>query len=78
MPEYLVRLVQVHESFRKAELEALAELAGVDIKFVHYLDDVSYSSLRGFLVDAIRGTTSIRGPSYTKLVGSVHIYTCFC
>ncbi|KAF2108519.1 S-adenosyl-L-methionine-dependent methyltransferase [Lophiotrema nucula] len=36
MPEYLVRLVQVHESFRKAELQALAEITGVGLGFVLY------------------------------------------
>ncbi|KAF2204616.1 tRNA guanosine-2'-O-methyltransferase [Delitschia confertaspora ATCC 74209] len=39
MPLYLVRFVQMHESFRKAELEALAELAGVEIEFVSYQKD---------------------------------------
>ncbi|OCL01319.1 tRNA guanosine-2'-O-methyltransferase TRM11 [Glonium stellatum] len=39
MPEYLVRLVQVHESFRKAELEALAELAGIEMEFISYSED---------------------------------------
>ncbi|KAI4164103.1 MAG: hypothetical protein LQ342_002339 [Letrouitia transgressa] len=34
--EYLVRLVQVHETFRRPELEALADLAGVDVEFVEY------------------------------------------
>jgi tRNA G10 N-methylase Trm11 len=41
MPEYLVRLVQVHESFRKAELLALAELAGVELDILKYSEDVS-------------------------------------
>ena len=40
MPEYLVRLVQVHESFRKAELEALAELTGVEMEIILYSEDV--------------------------------------
>lgn len=40
MPDYLVRLVQVHESFRKAELLAVAEIAGVDIEIVEYNDAV--------------------------------------
>lgn len=41
MPLYLVRLVQVYESFRKAELEALADLAGIPLEFVSYDEDVS-------------------------------------
>lgn len=39
MPEYLVRLVQVHESFRKTELEALAELTGVEMEIILYSED---------------------------------------
>ncbi|KAL8755195.1 MAG: hypothetical protein Q9199_003829 [Rusavskia elegans] len=34
--EYLVRFVQMHESFRKAELEAMADLYGVNMDFLHY------------------------------------------
>jgi tRNA G10 N-methylase Trm11 len=45
MPEYLVRLVQVHESFRKAELQALADLAGTDLEFVKYDEDVSAQAM---------------------------------
>jgi hypothetical protein len=41
---YLIRLVQVHESFRKPELEALALLGGVKLEFVEYSPNVS----RGF------------------------------
>jgi tRNA (guanine10-N2)-methyltransferase len=40
MPEYLVRLAQVHESFRKAELEALAELTGIKMEIILYSEDV--------------------------------------
>jgi tRNA G10 N-methylase Trm11 len=40
MPTYLVRLAQAHESFRKVELQALADLAGVDLEFVKYEEDV--------------------------------------
>ncbi|CAL8583864.1 hypothetical protein XPA_009478 [Xanthoria parietina] len=34
--DYLVRFVQLHESFRKAELEALADLYGINMDFLHY------------------------------------------
>jgi tRNA (guanine10-N2)-methyltransferase len=34
--EYVIRFAQVHESFRRAEIEALATLAGVDVEFVWY------------------------------------------
>ena len=40
MPEYLVRLAQIHESFRKAELQALADLAETNIDLVRYDEDV--------------------------------------
>jgi tRNA (guanine10-N2)-methyltransferase len=38
--EYLIRLIQVHETFRKPELEALATLAQVKLEFVHYDPEV--------------------------------------
>ena len=41
MPQYLVRLAQAHESFRKVELQALADVAGVKLEFVKYEEDVS-------------------------------------
>lgn len=41
MPEYLVRFVQLHESFRQAELQALADVADVAIEFVKYNEEVS-------------------------------------
>ncbi|KAL8854529.1 MAG: hypothetical protein Q9221_000564 [Calogaya cf. arnoldii] len=34
--EFLVRFVQVHETFRKAELEAMADLYGIKMEFLHY------------------------------------------
>lgn len=43
MKEYLVRFAQVHESFRKAELFALAEIAGAQLEIVEYQEDVSGS-----------------------------------
>ncbi|KAJ4330305.1 hypothetical protein N0V95_010079, partial [Ascochyta clinopodiicola] len=46
MPLYLVRLAQIHESFRKAELGALAELAGVELEIVEYDDDSPYCIVR--------------------------------
>lgn len=38
--EYLIRFAQVHESFRKAEIEALAALVGVNVEFLVYTEDV--------------------------------------
>ena len=44
MPNYLVRFVQMHESFRIAELKALAKIAGVEIKVLKYDEDVGEKS----------------------------------
>lgn len=41
MPQYLVRLAQAHESFRRVELQALADVAGISLQFVKYEEDVS-------------------------------------
>jgi tRNA G10 N-methylase Trm11 len=43
MKEYLVRLAQIHESFRTAELRALAVMAGTKMEIVRYDDDVGVS-----------------------------------
>jgi tRNA (guanine10-N2)-methyltransferase len=40
MAEYLIRLVQVHESFRKPEILALAALANVNIEVLSYSECV--------------------------------------
>ncbi|KAI4646208.1 uncharacterized protein J4E79_010717 [Alternaria viburni] len=42
MPQYLVRLAQAHESFRKVELQALADISGVPLHFVKYEEDSPY------------------------------------
>ncbi|RAL17237.1 putative histone deacetylase SIR2 [Aspergillus homomorphus CBS 101889] len=34
--EYLIRFAQVHESFRQPEIQALADLAGIDLEFIYY------------------------------------------
>lgn len=41
--EYLIRFIQMHESFRKPETEALADLAGLEIEWIYYSEDVSHS-----------------------------------
>ena len=38
--DYLIRFVQVHESFRRPEIEALAVLANVNVEFLHYSEIV--------------------------------------
>jgi tRNA G10 N-methylase Trm11 len=50
MPTYLVRLAQAHESFRKVELQALADLARITLEFLKYDEDVGNfkSTMRSF------------------------------
>jgi hypothetical protein len=38
--EYLIRLAQMHETFRRPELESLAELHNVDLEILEYSDEV--------------------------------------
>lgn len=46
-----MRLAQIHESFRTAELRALAVMAGTEIEIVRYDDDVGVSLFSPFLFD---------------------------
>lgn len=39
--EYLIRLAQIHESFRQPEVQAVATLLGVDLEFISYEKYVS-------------------------------------
>jgi tRNA G10 N-methylase Trm11 len=50
MPTYLIRLAQAHESFRKVELQALAELAGVELEFIKYEENVGNSICQFIIV----------------------------
>ena len=43
--DYLVRFVQVHESFRRPELEALAALANVHVELLTYSERVGFPSM---------------------------------
>ena len=45
MSEYLIRLAQEHDSFRQPELQALATLAGIDLEFIFYDQNVCYTSI---------------------------------
>lgn len=40
LTDYLIRFVQVHETFRKPEIEALAVLADVNVEFLFYSEYV--------------------------------------
>jgi tRNA (guanine10-N2)-methyltransferase len=39
--EFLIRFTHVHETFRLAEIKALAELGNIDLEIVSYEADVS-------------------------------------
>lgn len=41
--EYMIRFLQVHETFRLAEIQALATLEGINLEIVSYNIDVSHS-----------------------------------
>lgn len=44
--DYLVRLAQVHEDFRKAELQASADLSGIEVEFRVYSQYVRHYLIR--------------------------------
>jgi hypothetical protein len=44
MMEYMIRFTQVHETFRLAEIEALAVLEGIKLEVLSYSPSVSFSS----------------------------------
>lgn len=41
--DYLIRFIQMHETFRKPETDALADLAGLSIEWLSYSEDVCHS-----------------------------------
>ncbi|KAF2668033.1 RNA methylase [Microthyrium microscopicum] len=46
MPDYLIRLAQAHETFRKPELESLAELLDIRLEFLEYSPDSPHCLVR--------------------------------
>lgn len=44
--DYLIRFVQIHETFRRPEIEALAILANVNIEFLSYTQDVRLGAMQ--------------------------------
>ncbi|PGH18553.1 hypothetical protein AJ79_00332 [Helicocarpus griseus UAMH5409] len=44
--EYLIRFVQVHESFRKSEIEALATLVGTNVEFLTYSENTPFAIVK--------------------------------
>lgn len=59
---YLIRLAQVHETFRRPELEALAALMAVEVTFLFYDDSVSRCFSGGLLPAAMRILTGLTVP----------------
>jgi tRNA G10 N-methylase Trm11 len=53
--ECLIRLIQIHETFRKPELEALAEIANIKMEIVFYSADVGPN----FMISCHHGLPSI-------------------
>lgn len=45
--KYLIRFLQVHETFRRPEIEALATLANARVEFEEYSESVCCRSDRG-------------------------------
>ncbi|KAK5120525.1 hypothetical protein LTR85_006180 [Meristemomyces frigidus] len=44
--DYLIRFVQIHETFRKPETDSLAEMAGLDIEWLSYSEDSPFAIIR--------------------------------
>ncbi|OJD20586.1 hypothetical protein ACJ73_08079 [Blastomyces percursus] len=44
--EYLIRFAQVHESFRKPEIEALAALVGTNVEFLAYTENTPFAVVK--------------------------------
>ncbi|MCJ1383127.1 hypothetical protein MMC17_006240 [Xylographa soralifera] len=85
---YLIRLAQVHPSFRKPELEALALLTGVKLEFVEYSEYSPYCIVRIPTISAAATllTRSIlskaiyhlwaSAPTYNALHSIIRIQSC--
>ncbi|KAI7103767.1 hypothetical protein KC352_g37434, partial [Hortaea werneckii] len=44
--EYLIRFVQQHETFRRPEIESLADLAGYSVEWLSYSDHSPFAIIR--------------------------------
>ncbi|EER39874.1 RNA methylase [Histoplasma capsulatum H143] len=44
--EYLIRFAQVHESFRKPEIESLAALVGTNVEFLSYTENTPFAIVK--------------------------------
>ncbi|KAL9637214.1 MAG: hypothetical protein Q9204_001965 [Flavoplaca sp. TL-2023a] len=75
--DYLIRFVQMHESFRKAEIQAMADLYGINLKFLHYSQYSPHCIIRLPNEDAARMIIgrSILSKAIYELWGSGSTYT---
>lgn len=70
--DYFIRFVQVHETFRRPEIEALATLANINVEFLHYSKSVGSLSALPVRTCRIqsgakrRRTKAVKPPSHSK------------
>lgn len=57
--DYLIRFIQMHETFRKPETDALAKLAGLSVEWVWYSEDV-----RCYMNEGAKGKNAVRLVGY--------------
>lgn len=57
--EYLIRFVQVHQTFRRAEIESLAILADVNIEILNYDEYVRFT-----LHSILKPEPLVKGPFF--------------
>lgn len=49
--DFLIKFAQIHESFRKAEIESLAVVEGLDLVILEYDTDVSLNMTTPIIED---------------------------
>ncbi|KAK6544393.1 hypothetical protein TWF694_001089 [Orbilia ellipsospora] len=76
MQEYLIHFAQVHETFRKPELESLAALFNIEYKLLQYSEKSPFAriALRSNTDAKLLISRSILGKAIYELWGSGHTY----
>lgn len=64
--EFLIRFVQIHETFRKPEIEALAVVENVNFEFLAYTETVSSTNAIQSSI-ATETPTSILRPTHLRV-----------
>ena len=67
--DFLLRFVQVHETFRKPEIEALAVLANVNVEFLSYNENVG---LQHSLFSTVKDFFWLPRTDYFSVVSILH------